>query len=214
MTLQAVLDAIQAAGEQQVREIEADASAQANTLMLQASADAQRLRENARRSALAPASRECLRIRQQAQFDALRLVTETREGLIDAVLGRARARLAEMRSHPGYPTLLSRLIQEALDDLSRSLEEREGIVLEADPRDRVIVQRLLAELPPDLRMSYPLTCWGGVIARSADGRIVVTNTLETRLERAMPHLRRYLASQLAYAAPETGTSQVTAYTGA
>jgi vacuolar-type H+-ATPase subunit E/Vma4 len=110
--------------------------------------------------------------------------------------------------------LLSRLIQEALDDLSRSLEEREGIVLEADPRDRIIVQRLLAELPPDLRMSYPLTCWGGVIARSADGRIVVTNTLETRLERAMPHLRRYLASQLAYAAPETGTSQVTAYTGA
>jgi vacuolar-type H+-ATPase subunit E/Vma4 len=214
MTLQAVLDAIQAAGEQQVREIEADASAQANTLMLQASTDAQRLRENARRSALAPASRECLRIRQQAQFDALRLVTETREGLIDAVLGRARERLAEMRSHPGYPMLLSRLIQEALDDLSRSLEEREGIVLEADPRDRIIVQRLLAELPPDLRMSYPLTCWGGVIARSADGRIVVTNTLETRLERAMPHLRRYLASQLAYAAPETGTSQVTAYTGA
>jgi V/A-type H+-transporting ATPase subunit E len=210
MTLQAVLDAIQAAGERQVCQIEAEASAQANDLMLQASAEARRLREDARRSALAPASRECLRIRQQAQFDALRLVTETREGLIETVLVRARERLAEMRSDAGYPSLLSRLIEEALDDLSLSLEEHEGIVLEADPRDRVIVQRLLAELPPDVRISYPLTCWGGVIASSADGRIAVINTLEARLERAVPYLRRYLASQLASTAPETGTSQVAA----
>jgi V/A-type H+-transporting ATPase subunit E len=214
MSLQAILDAIQAAGEQQVSEIEANARKQADSLMLQARADARRLREETRRSTLAPASGECLRIRQQAQFDALRLVTEARERLIDTVLGYARERLIEVRSDPSYPALLSGLIREALADLRRSLQESEVAVLEADPRDRAILERLLADVTPVPQVSYPLACWGGVIARSADGRIVVTNTLETRLERAMPYLRRYLASQLECESPEAAISRVAAYPGA
>jgi len=39
-----------------------------------------------------------------------------------------------------------------------------------------------------------LDCWGGLVAKSEDGRIVVINTLEERLERATPFLRRYLAA--------------------
>jgi vacuolar-type H+-ATPase subunit E/Vma4 len=39
-----------------------------------------------------------------------------------------------------------------------------------------------------------LNTWGGLIAASADGRVVVINTLEARLEQALPFLRRHLAA--------------------
>jgi vacuolar-type H+-ATPase subunit E/Vma4 len=43
-------------------------------------------------------------------------------------------------------------------------------------------------------VSYELECNGGLIAGSIDGQIVVINTVETRLERAIPSLRRNLAA--------------------
>jgi vacuolar-type H+-ATPase subunit E/Vma4 len=52
----------------------------------------------------------------------------------------------------------------------------------------------LTDLGLTLPINYNLDCWGGLIAQSEDGRVVVINTLETRLERAIPYLRRYLAA--------------------
>ena len=66
--------------------------------------------------------------------------------------------------------------------------------LEASPDDRVLLEGLLHSLELYLPVSHPLNCWGGLVAKSEDGRIVVINTLEARLERAVPYLRRYLAA--------------------
>ena len=64
----------------------------------------------------------------------------------------------------------------------------------ADPADRALLEGLLRTLELDLPVSHPLHCWGGLVAKSENGRIVVINTLEARFERAVPHLRRYLAA--------------------
>lgn len=84
---------------------------------------------------------------------------------------------------------------------------RIGAFLHADLRDRVCLDNILQELslavddasiggpwPAELRIIYDLETWGGVVAKSADGKIVVINTLEARLERAEPYLRHYLAA--------------------
>jgi vacuolar-type H+-ATPase subunit E/Vma4 len=46
----------------------------------------------------------------------------------------------------------------------------------------------------ELPVSCELNCWGGLTAKSEDGRVVVINTLESRLERATAFLRRHLAA--------------------
>jgi vacuolar-type H+-ATPase subunit E/Vma4 len=66
--------------------------------------------------------------------------------------------------------------------------------LEADPRDRQLLDTLLSRMGLCLPISYTLNCWGGLIAASEDGRVVVINTVEARLERATPYLRGYLAT--------------------
>jgi vacuolar-type H+-ATPase subunit E/Vma4 len=87
--------------------------------------------------------------------------------------------------------VLARLTDEAMAALQGSPA---GAQLEADPRDRVLLESILRELDAQLTVKYNLECWGGVIAKSSDERVVVLNTLESRLEQATPYLHRHLAA--------------------
>lgn len=194
MSLQGILDAIHTSGEKQAREIEAGAQAQAQQVLERVRVEAERLREKSRLSASAPASEERLRILHQAKLEVLQVVNDAREELIDEVLRQARARLAGIRGDPGYPALLRRLTEEALAELRGSLKENAAIQLEADARDRASLQSILIELDSEPVIGYGLDCWGGVVCKSEDGRVVVVNTLEGRLDCAVPYLRRHLGT--------------------
>ncbi len=194
MSLQGILDAIRSSGEEQVREIEANGQAQVQQLLGQAGAEAERLREKSRLLASAPASEERLRILHQAKLEALQIVNDAREELVDEVLRQTKARLAGIRGDPSYPTLLRQLTVEAVTELSGSAEASGVIGVEADPRDRVLLERMLPELRVESLITYGLDCWGGVVCKSEDGRVVVVNTLEGRLDRAIPFLHRQLGN--------------------
>ena len=193
MSLQAILGAIQASGEDQACEIEARAQVQVGEILAEAQAEAQRLRDEARAVAAAPAGSERARILHQARLEALQIVGDTREALVDAALSRTKEYLAGMRSNAAYLATLRRLAEEALTELG-PLEEAGGARLEADPRDRELLEGLLLDLRLELAISYELNGWGGLIVKSEDGRVVVINSLETRLERAIPYLRGYLSA--------------------
>jgi vacuolar-type H+-ATPase subunit E/Vma4 len=78
--------------------------------------------------------------------------------------------------------------------------------LEVDPRDEPLLGCILSDLGLEVVVTANLTCWGGVVARSGGSRIVATNTLEARLERAAPFLRRDLAAFFDRAPAEDGAA--------
>jgi vacuolar-type H+-ATPase subunit E/Vma4 len=119
----------------------------------------------------------------------LRIVGGVREDLVDAAITCARERLASIRADSSYPAVLRRLTKEALAELASDGKAR----LLADPRDRTLLQSILDGLKLDLPVSYELNCWGGLIAKSEDGRVVVINIFESRLEHATAFLRSHLA---------------------
>jgi V/A-type H+-transporting ATPase subunit E len=194
MSLEVILAAILAAGDAQVVEIEAHAQQEAEALLADASQEGEEVRQAACARVTRPAYRERARIIHRARLTRLRTIGDVREAAIDAALEQARYRLASVRFDPDYPDMLRCLVQEALAELRGSLEDVRRTRLEADPRDEEELVRILHALELDLAVTYRLECWGGIIARSEDGRIVVINTLESRLERATPFLRRYLAA--------------------
>jgi vacuolar-type H+-ATPase subunit E/Vma4 len=195
MGLHAIIEAVRLAGQDQVRQIEAGASLQAREILANADLEAQEIGENACAEAFAPAVQERARILHRARLEGLRITGDVREALVDAALDQARGRLAGLREGPGYQEVLLHLTQEALAELSESLESGNQVHLQADPRDReVLLNQVLIDLWLDVPVSFDLNCWGGLIARSEDGRVVVINTLEARLARATPYLRRYLAA--------------------
>lgn len=208
MSLQAILDAICASGEDEIREIEARAQTRVEEILAQAQSDGARLREQARTGAAAPAVGERARILHQARLKALQIVGDAREGLVDTVLSRSKAYLAGMRSEAAYPMTLRRLIDEAVAELG-PLEEAGRARLLADGRDQELLEGLLRELRLEMPISYELCGWGGLILESEDGRVVVMNGLEARFERALPYLRRYLCALVDEVAEEVSCPAMT-----
>lgn len=192
MSLQAILEAIYAAGEAEVCKIETQAQKEIEEILAQAEAEAQRLHKEGRSVVLARAAQERARIIYRARLKAMKIVGDVRQALVDAALEQTRERLAHIRADPIYPAVLRYLIQEALVALEGSLDAAGGASLEADPRDRSLLESILPDLDLVVSVSYERTSWGGVVVKSQDGRIVVVNTLEARLERATPYLRRLM----------------------
>ena len=188
MSLQSILDAIHASGQKQVCDIEASAHAQVQGILAEAEAEARCLRERSRALASAPATEEQARILHQAQIEALQIINDAREELVTVVLDRTRAQLAEIRTRCHYPALLCQLTKEAVAELIGSSEEDGKARLEVDSRDRLLITKTLSDLGLELPVSFGLECWGGLVCKSEDGRVAVSNTLEGRLARATPYL--------------------------
>jgi vacuolar-type H+-ATPase subunit E/Vma4 len=193
MSLQVILERIQSAGDVQVQEIVDRGQARAGEILAQAYIDAEQIETDAREEAQTPANAERARILHRARLDALHILGEVREELVDTALARTREHLASLRSDPSYPEVIRQLTVEALAQLAVS-EGAAQPQVQADPRDRALLQNILASMELDPPVRYDLNTWGGLIAASADGRVVVINTLEARLEQALPFLRRHLAA--------------------
>ena len=194
MSVSAILDAIRQAGDAQVIEIENSIEAQIHEVLHNAHMNGEKILEDTRASTVVPAYAERAEILHHARLKALQTIGNIRENLVDAALKQTQERLAEMRSDVAYPEVLRRLTEEAIAELLVSLKEPAAYWLEADPRDQYCLEYILLEKNLSIHVSYTLKVWGGVIARSQDNRVVVVNTLESRMERASPFLRRYLAA--------------------
>jgi vacuolar-type H+-ATPase subunit E/Vma4 len=209
VSLHAILEVIRSGGQAEIDEIEQRAFAQAREILANARLEAETIKEQARAAAEDPGFRERTRILHRARLEALQMVGNAREELVDSAIKQTRGRLDSLRMHSIYPRVLRKLLGEALDELQRAQVEDECLPagtttaagssvaaasLEADRRDRPLLERMLDEMGLEYPVQYNLQCWGGLVVKSADGRISVINTLEARLERATPYLRLSLAA--------------------
>jgi vacuolar-type H+-ATPase subunit E/Vma4 len=193
MSLQPILEKIRATGESQIQEIEKDAQAKSNEILARARMEAEQVEEDACADTSSPAVAERARIIHRARLESLHIVGTVRENLVDTAISRMREQLATSRSDSAYPTVLRALVEESLTQLNAS-EGKGNFQLLADPRDKKLLDKILKDLKLNTLVRYELNCWGGVTAQSEDGRVVVINTLEARLNQATPFLRQHLAS--------------------
>jgi len=206
--LSAILTSIRTLGDSRVEEIKQHAQAQADELLAVARLEAQEIEKQAYLTAVMPAHKERARIIHHARLDAMRFVGNLREQLVDAAMDQTCDRLGNIRKDTVYPTVLGRLTKEALAELQSSLGDIHNASLDADPRDQALLESILFDCGIELKVNYSLSCWGGMIAKSDDGRVVVINTLEARLERATPYLRPYLAALFEKEIPVSQLEQV------
>jgi vacuolar-type H+-ATPase subunit E/Vma4 len=194
MSGEAILEAIVSSGEAERARLRAETEARVQEILADAQTAALARTEVARREASAPLAGERARLLHHAKLEALRLIGEARQQLVESALAEARSRLAALRANPGYARLLRRLVEEAVAALGMDEIATHPPTIEADPRDADVLGEIRGELHHKPSITTGLNGWGGVVVRSADGRITVTNTLEARLERALPFLRRDLVT--------------------
>ncbi|HUF39282.1 MAG TPA: V-type ATP synthase subunit E [Anaerolineales bacterium] len=196
MSLEAVLGVIDQDCSARVAEIETGIGAEIAAVERAARQEAERVRLEALAAAVRPSQRLRLEAQHRARLEALEVVDAAQVELLETARVRIREILAETRRAPGYPALFAHLARQALAELAGSLEPDEVPFLSADPCDRAVLEALRETLDPAPETEYDRSGWGGVVARSRDGRVLVDNFLETRFERAWPVLRAELARSL------------------
>jgi len=140
-----------------------------------------------------------------AQATLATVVQETRRDLLDAqeaeiekLFGAARARLADRKAYD-YPAVLAGLAANAIASIFA-----DQVVIELAAADRAIAtEAWLAEVRKRVGREVSISVApeaapidGGVMARSADGRLLYDNSFAARLRRLAPALRRDLAAKL------------------
>ncbi|HYC20365.1 MAG TPA: V-type ATP synthase subunit E family protein [Candidatus Bathyarchaeia archaeon] len=120
----------------------------------------------------------------------MRIIKEKDAVIQRAFLG-AKKRLENFRDHTNYKENFKTMLEEAVREL-----EDEQVRLHIDPRDETLCRQVLGEIGRNSEIVTDLTSTGGLSVSTKDGKIVVSNTIESRLNKAKELLKRDVFSTL------------------
>jgi vacuolar-type H+-ATPase subunit E/Vma4 len=199
MALEHILAAIEDEATAQITQIERDSLREATAILDRARAQVQAIESEAAGARVAELEADAARLRNRTRVQVATHMMRTREAVFQRVLQEARRQLAAARNDDGYRAVLRALLQEALATVPGDANSATAspTIVRVDPQDEDVTRTLLQEAGlAGVELQPVLETWGGVEVASADERVVVRNTLESRLSRAEPHLRRLVAEAI------------------
>ncbi len=126
-----------------------------------------------------------------ANTEARKQIGNLKHELYNETFDLARERLASARSNGYYEDTFRKMAEEAV----RSLGEDE-VVLHVDKKDVDLCRKVTGGLGIRCDIRADNDCMGGLIATSKDGKVVVYNTFESRLENARRRIRLEVFNKL------------------
>jgi len=114
----------------------------------------------------------------------------TVEESIDKVFTKALDEIANADRSGDY----SKLIKSLFDESTKILGTTEIIVF-TNSKDKDIVQSLLSKYPGAELSSETIDCLGGVKIKSKDGTMAFDNTIDAKVERLKPLIRKEISTQ-------------------
>jgi len=116
----------------------------------------------------------------------------TLEAAVNDVFNRALEQTAAMdRNDEDYITLTKSLLAESVNILGS-----DDVMVYTSTGDRDVVQAVLSSDYPNSELAAEaIDCLGGVRIRSKDGTMTFDNTLDARIERMKPLIRKNIASK-------------------
>lgn len=114
----------------------------------------------------------------------------TVEESIDKVFTKALDEIANADRSGDY----SKLIKSLFDESTKILGTTEIIVF-TNSKDKDIVQSLISQYPGAELSSETIDCLGGVKIKSKDGTMAFDNTIDAKVERLKPLIRKEISTQ-------------------
>ena len=119
------------------------------------------------------------------------------ENAVNDAFEEARKKLATSGGKDSYKALLSSIIEESVSSVGSGEVE-----IECNKNDAELVRRILSDLQnksPNVQAKvsdHNIDVLGGIKVKSADGTMTFDNTLESRIERLKPLIRKNIAHML------------------
>lgn len=191
MALEAILRALDVKAKADIEAIEAKARERVAEIKSEVERETARTRRQTLKKAEDRIRSEANAIVYSASINARSELIKAQEEAVDEAFRVAEQHLHSVGEGEDYPRILEVLLDECLEYFSGE------VLLEVRAEDRERVEGVMAQRQVPYRISdTPLDAAGGLIASSADGEIVVLNTLESRLEKARDKLKLVIANAL------------------
>jgi vacuolar-type H+-ATPase subunit E/Vma4 len=126
-----------------------------------------------------------------AKSDIKMDVIKAKDATIQSAFVEAQKNLDDLRDHESYKGRFKSMIQEAMHELGG-----EKARLHIDRRDEDLCKQILDELNENSEIVTDLTSAGGLNISTRDEKVVVFNTIESRLDRAKEFLARQVFATL------------------
>ena len=112
------------------------------------------------------------------------------EEAVNKVFSTALDQIANADRSGDYSNLIKTLIEEASQILGTS-----EISISTNTKDKDVVQSALSQFPGIELSSETIDCLGGIKVKSKDGTMTFDNTLDARIERLKPLIRKEIATK-------------------
>lgn len=143
-------------------------------------------------SILADAKKEADKLQKQivgssaleARNKQLLLVEES----VEKVFTKAIEKLNLLVRNEDYTKLVTQLLDESVKALGTS-----DVVVECNSKDKSVIQSILSKFSGATLSSNTINCIGGIIVKSKDGSMSFDNTIDAKIERLKPLIRKDIA---------------------
>ena len=112
------------------------------------------------------------------------------EEAVDKVFSQALEQISNADRSGDYSNLIRSLIEEATQILGTS-----SIVVSTNNKDKPVVESTLSQFPGSELSSETIDCLGGIVVKSKDGAMTFDNTIDARIERLKPLIRKEIAAK-------------------
>ncbi len=103
---------------------------------------------------------------------------------------KATAKIESIRNSEKYASMMKKLLEDGVSAVGGD------VVIECNAKDKTIVKKLASEMDRGkIKLSEePIDCLGGLRIKSKDGSMVYDNTLDSRIERLKPLIKKDIAN--------------------
>lgn len=116
------------------------------------------------------------------------------EKAVSNAFEKAKTKIDSVRSSDKYATMMEKLLQDGLNAVNT-----EEVIVECNDKDKNIVKKITSELEKNTKIKIKISdeaidVLGGLRVTSKDGSMVYDDTLDSRIERLKPIIRKDIAS--------------------
>lgn len=183
MALEEMLVALEQEGQETVDRIESQAKAHENQILKEAKEEADRIRSDHIKKMEDQVRMERSRIINGAHFQVKKEVIRMKEAMMNEVFSEVSKRIENLRNDASYKDIFEKLTTEAVSGIAGKA------LVSIDPADENLGREVLDKMKIDYELALSNKCLGGLIARSEDGRIILNNTIDSRLDKAKQLLK-------------------------
>lgn len=116
------------------------------------------------------------------------------ERAVNDYFEKAKERLRELPRDKEYRSMINKMIEDCISAIGS-----EEVIIESNEKDSKIVSELMGKKSGQVKVSLSeksVNTLGGLRARSADGSMTYDSTLELRMERLKPLIRKEIVQRL------------------